>query len=63
MPVVVNELEVVTEVQPAPRAATPSGEAAAPEATAAAPAPALGPEELAELLRHEAERAARLCDC
>jgi len=63
MPVIVNDLEVVTETQAAPQATTPSGEAAAPEASAAAPAQALGPEEVAELLRHEAERAARLCDC
>ncbi len=63
MPVIVNDLEVVTETQATPQAATPSGEAAAPEATAAAPTPALGPEEVGELFRHEAERAARLCDC
>ncbi|HUL57842.1 MAG TPA: hypothetical protein VLU43_01125 [Anaeromyxobacteraceae bacterium] len=63
MPVIVNDLEVVTETQAAPQATAPSGEAAAPEASAAAPAQALGPEEVAELLRHAAERAARLCDC
>jgi hypothetical protein len=63
MPVVVNELEVVTEAQLSAQATTPSGEAAAPEPSAAAAVPALGPEEIAELLRHEAERAARLCDC
>ncbi len=63
MPVIVNELEVVTEAPAQPHPPTPSGEAAAPEATAAAPAQALGPEEVGELLRHEAERAARRCDC
>ncbi len=63
MPVIVNDLEVVTETPAAPQTPTPSGETAAPDATAAMPAPPLGPEELAELLRHEAERAARLCDC
>jgi len=63
MPVIVNDLEVVTETAAAPQTATPSGDAAAPEATAATPVPPLGPEELGELLRHEAERAARLCDC
>jgi hypothetical protein len=62
MPVIVNELEVVTETQVAPPQPTPSGETAAPQA-APPPVPTLGPEELIELLRHREERLARLSDC
>jgi hypothetical protein len=63
MPVIVNDLEVVTETPAAEAAPTPSGEGAAPEARAAPAEPPLRPEDLFELLRHEAERAARVCPC
>jgi hypothetical protein len=62
MPVIVNDLEVVTDKQGAPQPAS-GGESAAPDGGAAHAQPALGAEEVFELLRHEAERTLRLCDC
>jgi hypothetical protein len=57
MGVIVNELEVVAA--PPAEAAAPGGAAPAGREAAAAP-PTLSLEELRNLLRHQAERAARL---
>jgi hypothetical protein len=58
MPVIINELEIVTEPTQAP---TPAGEGETPQAAAqpAAP-PMLSPQDVEAIVRHQAERAARL---
>lgn len=61
MPVIVNDLEVVTETQATPQAA-PQATGGEPDRSGDAAVPVLGPEDVAEWLRHEAERAARLSD-
>lgn len=58
MPVIINELEVITNAPPE-TALAPVGEASQVAAQPAA-TPALSPEDIEAITRHQAERASRL---
>lgn len=59
MPVIINELEIVTELRPETAAAA-GGEGEPSQATAQAAATPLSPEDVESIVRFQAARASRL---